>query len=164
MSVPPDLVRLIHVTLANHYRQYHRADDPNRAEIFAEQLGKQLLDPIVQADANRAVAHLDIQELPWVSSGADENYRLAGILRDALCREIRRWLEESEVFRYNVREKSRAYALAVAGAADGSTYVTAVENAKLGHMSADDPYEGLSEKECVAREAEERYQEGWRWR
>lgn len=156
MNIPPDLVRLIHVTLSNHYRQYHRADNANRAEIFAETLGKKLLGPVVQADANRAVAHLEVDELPWVSNDADETYRLAGILREALCREIRQWLVQSGVWQYNVREKALAYARAVAIAADASAYLTALQNARRGYLPGD-AYDGMSDEERRARQVEEGY-------
>jgi hypothetical protein len=131
-DVPYDLVYLVHNVTAAHYRQHHQDPDGHRAEAFAETFLEKLFGPAVQADAGRAVASLDVQDLPRVASGGDENYRLAGILQDVLCREIQHWLLTSRIWRYNVERKALAYARAVACAADAGTYMNALQNARSG--------------------------------
>jgi hypothetical protein len=112
-------------------------------------------------DAGRAVANLEIQELPEVWPGADETSRLGGILRHTLCREIRHWLLQAGVWRGNVELKSLAYARSIAGAADEWTYAIAVQNALRGY-SREPRFSGMSEAERAAHEAEEHYQLGRR--
>lgn len=161
MSIPPPLVRLVHIVLVDHYRQHHRDLDTEHAEAFALAFREKLLGPITTAEASRAASELDIQPLAWVSPGADEMYQHVGALRQTLCREIRHWLAESGVWRFNVQEKALAYVRAVANAADAATYRTAVQNAKNGYMQ-EDSYADLPEHERTAIEVENRYQEGRR--
>jgi hypothetical protein len=160
-SIPPPLVRLIHRVLVEHYRQYHRDLDSGHAEVFAETFPDKLFGLEATTDANRAVANLDVQELPLVAPGGDDTFRFCGALRDTLCREIRNWLLNSGVFQYNVEMKALAYARAVAVAADEWTYISALENARRGYPS-EARYAGLPDAERAAHEAEERYQEGRR--
>jgi hypothetical protein len=161
MSLPPGLIRVVHFVLVEHYKRHHGADDPDRAEVFAETFADRLFAPLIIGDANRAADDLDIQELPKVWPGSDESWRLAGALRETLAREVRKWLLEAQIWRYSADLKARAFANAVANAVDFATYRAAVENAKIGHMPTN-PYEGVSEHERAAIEAERRWQEGRR--
>jgi len=156
MSTPPALTRLVRGVLLEHYRRHHRDLGVGHAEAFVDTFLEKLFSRDVATEAGRAVDNLDIPDLPWTTPDADENYRLADVLQKTLCREIRQWLQRSGVWRLNVERKSLAYARVVAGAADGWTYMIAMQNARHGYISSEaDDY--ISDEERQAIEAEARY-------
>src|SRR5262249_38653646 len=130
MNVPWPLIYTVRLVLEAHYRSHH--PDGRRADAFADAFLQKLFIPTTQADAGRAVAALEVMELPRISAGADETYRLAAVLRETLCREIRQWLVESGVWRFNIQQKALAYARAIASSVDGGMYLHAAQTARHG--------------------------------
>jgi hypothetical protein len=160
MRIPPDFVRLIHVVLVGHYKRHYHDGDP---EVFAVSFAENLLGPLTLAEASRAADHVDIKNLPYVAVGADENWRLAGVLRQVLARDVRKWLLESGIWQYSPDLKARAFAHALANSVDAGFYGQAIANAKHGSFLAD-PYEDMPERERAAIAAEERCNVGrGRW-
>jgi len=155
MSIPPQLLKFVHNLLVQHYLRRHRNGN---SETFAGTLVRKLFAHDTQAGAGQAVANLDIQELPWVSPGADEHYQIAAVLRETLAYEIDEWLLQSGIWKFNSEQKSLAYSHALANAVDGGTYLAAVHNAERGYSSSA-VHASLPEAEQRAHDDEARYNE-----
>lgn len=161
MQTPPRLTRLIHATLVAHFKRHYQ-DDFERAELFSEALADCLLGEMTNASAAGAAANLDVQPLLPAFDGSSEEYKMAGILRQTLCREVRQWLVDSGVWRYSSDLKALAFARVVANKVDGGTYSSALQQAKLGVRQVPDDAVSAEEREAMAVEA--RYAGDWRWR
>jgi len=147
--VPQQLLHLVRDILLAHYLRNHKGGNAN---AFADTLIAKLFGPDVTRDANQAVSTFDVADLPWLEGPADE-------LQKTLSDEIRRWLINFGPWRFNVEQKSLAYARALAGAV-GWEYETAISNARRGHMT--NPDDNLPSAERAAIEAERRYEAGRR--
>jgi hypothetical protein len=143
--------------LSKNSRQIIKPISASSGGIFAETMLDRLFDREAMADAEHAVAHVVVAELPAVAPRAGETFQRLVVLREAQCSAVQEWLLHAGSWRSCVPEKARACARAIASAADAATYERALQNARPGSMLAH-RHADLPDELRRATEAEEKYE------